>query len=83
VLQQDFNSIKDVYNYNGADVSKIVLKKFCDNLWYLSDEAIGFAFFHDNLSVDLKKKMIKALNLKHDSSDEIIKKLSIKRHEVS
>jgi len=53
---QDFNFVKDVYNYYDTDVSKIVLKKFCEHLWYLSDEAIGFLFFDNNVSVDLKKK---------------------------
>lgn len=42
---QDFNIIKDVYNYYESDVSKKILKKFCGHLWYLSDEAIGFSFF--------------------------------------
>jgi len=79
---QDFNFIKDVYNYYDSDVSKIILKKFYGHLWYLSDEAIGFSFFDKNVSADLKKKMVKALT-SNDGSDEIVKKISVKPHEVS
>lgn len=52
---QDLNF---VYFYDDADVSKVVLKKFCNHLWYLS-EAIGFAFFDYNVSIEVKKKWLK------------------------
>lgn len=48
----------------------------------MSDEAVGFAFFDNNVTVVLKKKMVKA-PISNDGSDEIIKKLSIKPYEVS
>jgi len=79
---QDFNFIRDVYNYYDTTVSKTVLKKFCGHLWYLSDEAIGFSFFDNNVSADFKKRMVKAL-ASNDGSEEIMKKLSIKPHEMS
>jgi len=56
---------KNVYNYYDTDVSKTVLKKFCGHLSYLSDEAIGFSYFDNNVSADLKKKMVKALTSHH------------------
>lgn len=43
----------------------------------LSDEALGFVFVDNNVSVDLKKKMAKAL-ISNDGPDEPVKKLSIK-----
>jgi hypothetical protein len=79
---QNFNFIKDVYNYYDIDVSKIVLMKFCRHLWYLSNKTINFLFFDNNVFADLKKKMVKALT-SNDGSVEIMKKLSIKPHEVS
>jgi hypothetical protein len=33
----------------------MVLKTFCNHLWYLSDKTRGFTFYV-NVSVDLKKK---------------------------
>jgi len=56
---QDFNFIKDVYNYYDTVVSKIFLNKFCGHLWYLSDEAIGFSFFDNNVSANLNKRWLK------------------------
>lgn len=48
--------MKDVYNYNDVDVSKITLKFFCSYFWYLLDEAIEFAFLDNNVSLNFKKK---------------------------
>lgn len=78
---QDLNFIKNVYFYDDADVSKIVIKKFSNHLWYLSEEAVGFAFFDQNVSIEEKKKMVKAL-LSNDGSDDTPKKLTIKPLEV-
>lgn len=77
---QDLNFIKNVYFYGDVDVSKTVLKKFSNHLWYLSEEAVGFAFFDYNVSIE-EKKLIKALS-SNDGSDDIPKKLTIKPHEV-
>lgn len=36
-------------------------EKFKQHLWYLSPELIGFAFFDDGLDMEIKKKMVQAL----------------------
>lgn len=78
----DLNSIKYVFNYNNSNISNIILKHFCSHLWYLSKEPLGFAFFNNNILVDLKNITAQVL-IYNNGSDEIIKKLSIKPHKVT
>jgi hypothetical protein len=48
----------------------------------LSDKAIGFSYFDNDISSDLKIKTVKTLTSNY-GSDETMKKVSIKPHEVS
>lgn len=58
----DLNFIKDTIDYHDAEISEIVLSKMCNHLWYLSDEAAGFAFFDNEVPLDEKRRMVDALN---------------------
>lgn len=43
------------------DISNVAIKKMCGHLWYLSDEAVGLAFFDNSIPFDLKAKMVQSL----------------------
>ncbi|XP_044596981.1 uncharacterized protein LOC123273608 [Cotesia glomerata] len=62
---QDLQFVKTVYAYRTVDkgVSEAVLKKITNHFWYLSPEVVAFAFFDENISVHIKRKMIRALKL--------------------
>lgn len=61
--RNDLNFIKEAIDYSSIDesVSKIILNKISNHLWYLSEETVGFAFFDEEVSIDEKKKMVRAL----------------------
>ncbi|XP_063974411.1 uncharacterized protein LOC135161076 [Diachasmimorpha longicaudata] len=40
---------------------KAVFAKFVNHLWYLSEELIAFAFFDENVTLDCKRKMCRAI----------------------
>ncbi|KAL4104535.1 hypothetical protein QTP88_019830 [Uroleucon formosanum] len=68
---QDLTFIKNLLNYIAIDkdTSQIAIKKFCSHLWYLSAELCGFAFFDEAVSIDTKRKMVKALNNEKSTSE--------------
>ncbi|KAL4092416.1 hypothetical protein QTP88_026917 [Uroleucon formosanum] len=68
---QDLTFIKNLLNYIAIDkdTSQIAIKKFCGHLWYLSAELCGFAFFDEAVSIDTKRKMVKALNNEKSTSE--------------
>jgi len=68
---QDLTFIKNLLNYIAIDkdTSQIAIKKFCGHLWYLSAELCGFAFFDEAVSIDMKRKMVKALNNEESTSE--------------
>lgn len=57
--------IKNAIDYAKIDeqVSDKVLNKMTNHLWYLADESLGLAFFDSSISVDEKRKMVKALKI--------------------
>lgn len=59
----DLGFIKDTIDYANVDneISNIVLSKLTGHLWYLSDEAVGLAFFDDEVTLDEKRRMVSAL----------------------
>ncbi|KYN16153.1 hypothetical protein ALC57_11608, partial [Trachymyrmex cornetzi] len=63
------------------NISRITLHKLRDHLWYLSPEAIALVFFDLNLPLELKQKMIDALNC--ESCDENINRVLIKDEKIS
>lgn len=70
----DLNFIKDAISYAGIDerVSKAVLEKMSNHVWYLLEETIGFAFFDPTISIEEKRKMVENLKLPSRQSDREI-----------
>lgn len=60
---QDLNFLKCLYEYRHIDqmISECTVKKFSKHLWYLTPEMAALAFFDDNISIEEKMKMCKAL----------------------
>lgn len=60
----DLQLLKDLKMYERINekISKAALKKIMGQLWYLSEELVGFAFFDDKIDIQTKKNMVKALN---------------------
>lgn len=71
--KQDLDFIKSAINYATIDktISDIVLKKIARHLWYLSGESVGLAFFDSSISVEEKKRMVKALKINSIESKRI------------
>jgi len=69
--RQDLQLLRDLYSYRTINekLFEVTLKKFINHLWYLAPEAIGLAFFDDNISYDSKIKMAQAL--KNDSESNV------------
>lgn len=67
----DLNLLKDGIAYTAVDpaVSRTILAKFRNHLWYLSQEAVGLAFFDANVSTGEKTKMVESLCLGESSDD--------------
>jgi len=57
------------YTAIDKDTSHIAIKMFCGHLWYLSAELCAFAFFDEAVSIDTKRKMVKALNSEESTSE--------------
>lgn len=78
----DLKFIKKAINYAETDfkVSERVLSKFAGHLWYLSSEALGLAFFDDNVSTEEKRKMVEALKNEPEPDDS--KRLIVKPNEM-
>lgn len=59
----DLDFIKDSIDYANVDkeISNVILSKMSGHLWYLSEEAVGFAFFDDEVALDEKIRMVSAL----------------------
>lgn len=75
---QDLNFIKHAIKYAETDsiISKAVLNKMSNHLWYLSEETIALAFFDSNVSFEEKRKMV--ANLK--SEEPAIKLKNSRNH---
>jgi hypothetical protein len=50
------------YEKENATVSIAASNKLSGQLWYLSEELVGLAFFDDDISVESKRNMVRALN---------------------
>ena len=59
----DLQLLKDITNYkvHNSTIADIAMRKFLGHLWYLSEELVAFAFFDDGVSVDMKRRMVAAL----------------------
>jgi len=81
----DLQFLKKLIRYQTVEsvVSRVVLKKFINHLWYLSPEAVAFAFLDQKVSTDTKRKMIAAMNLNEILTNENVKREIIKTHDIS
>lgn len=69
----DLNLMKSLYEYRKIDreMSELAVKKFCNHLWYLSDECIALAIFDPEVPVGEKRKMAQQiLNYDTETDDE-------------
>lgn len=69
----DLCFLKSIHDYRQIDVevSKLVVKKFSNHLWYLSEEAVALASFDSNVSLDEKRKMAEVfLSYMYDSDGD-------------
>lgn len=67
--RRDLQLLKHAIEYFHKPVSKVILEKFRNHLWYLSEESVGLAFFDSGISLETKRKMVGALG-NIDSEDE-------------
>lgn len=60
----DIKLVKKLVNYKMVDesIANAAIDKVANHLWYVSPECSALAFFDDSISVEMKKKMIEALN---------------------
>lgn len=74
---QDLNFVKSAIQYSetDADLSKVVLKKMTNHLWYLDGGTVTLAFFDTKVPFEEKRKMVERLK-----SVEPVVKLSNGRH---
>lgn len=80
---QDLKFIQDLHAYAKIDenVSRVALNKMCNHLWYLLPETAAMSFFNNNLSVDTRRKMLRALK-NNKTFEEPIKRLTILPEDV-
>ena len=58
---QDLALLKSLLAYPDNDVAKATSTTFGRHLWYLSEQLVTLAFFDDNVSLETKRNMVKAI----------------------
>lgn len=63
---QDLNFLHEAFAYeeNDKDISKALVDKLKNHLWYLSPEKVALSFFDPNVSLEVKRKMVNQLKAK-------------------
>lgn len=71
--RNDLSLIKRAIEYQKIDieVTKCVLKKISNHLWYISDEAIALSFFDPMVSIEEKRSMVVALSNVSNTSNRL------------
>lgn len=79
----DLNFMKSLYEYRKIDreMSELAVKKFCNHLWYLSDECIAFAIFDPEVLLAEKRKMAQQI-LNYDTETDEEKPPNVKRYKL-
>lgn len=80
----DFNFLLNIIEYKNvdADISNAAVKKFAKHLWYLAPETAAFAFFDDDVPLDIKHKMaIKMKTVEDTDYESPVKRFIIKQEE--
>lgn len=75
----DLDFVKAIYEYRkkDAEISKILISKFSNHLWYLADETIALSFFDSNVNCEEKRLMARVL-MNYKDADE--KPFALKRY---
>jgi hypothetical protein len=60
--RNDLRFLKQLCTYNNQAIAKVASHKFAGHLWYLSEELVGLAFFDTDISVEIKRAMVRAMN---------------------
>ncbi|KAK2709688.1 hypothetical protein QYM36_013384 [Artemia franciscana] len=72
---------KVIHNYSAvnSEISRVMSMKMANNLWYLSPETVGLAFFNDTIDYDTKKQMVEAVKLIEEEQpvNEHTRKISV------
>lgn len=70
--RHDLNFIKEAIDFSSIneETSQLILGKINNHLWYLFEEAMGFAFFDEGVPIHEEKKMVSALRKKKPVLDE-------------
>lgn len=79
----DLSLMKSLYEYRKIDreMSELAVKKFCNHLWYLSDECIAFAVFDPEVPVAEKREMTQQI-LNYDAETDEEKPQNNKRYKL-
>lgn len=79
---QDLCFLKAMKAYETIDksISKAALEKFCQHLWYLSDEVSVLSLFDDDVDEEIKGKMV--ANLEKESPSAHIKRYIASKEEL-
>lgn len=61
--QNDLHLLQSLLEYRSihAGISTVTSKKMAGHLWYLSEQLVNLALFDDNVSNDVKEKMVLAM----------------------
>ena len=75
----DLNFIKILYEYKSVDLqtAETALSKLENHLWYLSTAICALSFFDDEISTEVKRKMMKALQIGRNISNDPLKRLYV------
>jgi len=66
----DLAWLKKMTLYDDKDISNAAVKTFSRHLWYLSETLVPLSVFDENISVSIKRDMVKALNNKESQKPE-------------
>lgn len=74
----DLQFCKELIKYKNIDdsISKAACGKIKNHLWYLNPENVSLSFFDENILIDVKKEMVRALN-RPASHEESIKRVIV------
>lgn len=78
---QDLTLLKSLHHYNLVDenLSRELIRKFCNHLWYLSPELVALSFYDTQISNISKRLMVAALDRPHEDNN---KRITILPHHV-
>ena len=68
-LRRDLNLTKSLLQLPNAAVSKSKLNKISKHFWYLSEELVTLSFFDDDVSLEVKRRMVGKLQGEDDEEE--------------